>query len=173
MKKLKVFLETAVVTGLGTGLAPTAPGTFGSLLGLPLGAGIFYLVSFAFPGQYFLVGDISTEAFAAGVGILIVLSIGGLFVIESYEKRHRVHDDKKIVLDEVLGQAIGIFFLTPSLKSYVIAFAFFRFFDILKPGPIGWIDLNWPGARGTLCDDLLAGGVVAALMLTLRSFAVL
>jgi phosphatidylglycerophosphatase A len=132
------------------GLSPKAPGTAGSLAGLPLGMVISYAPSF-----------LGLETGFAKFGIislfLLAFTLFAWFVISKAEAAWQTHDDGRIVIDEVIGQAIPIAFLGDSLAVLTLSFLLFRLFDILKPGPIGWADLTLPGAWGTLIDDVIAG----------------
>jgi phosphatidylglycerophosphatase A len=80
------------------------------------------------------------------------------------EFKWRTHDDSRIVVDEIVGQAIAVAFLPVSWTMLVACFALFRLLDIWKPLLIGWIDRNAPGAWGTLCDDLLAGALTGIFL---------
>lgn len=131
----------------GIGKAPKAPGTFGSLPGLALGVGLHQLNSVV----------LITVA-------LLLLSVSAWWAIDRTERALGIHDDQRIVIDEVAGQAIAVAYLTPSLWAVVLAFGLFRLLDVTKPLLIGKIDREGPGALGTLGDDLLAG-VVAAVIL--------
>lgn len=96
--------------------------------------------------------------------VLIALTAFAFWMIHLTEIVWNTHDDQRIVVDEIAGQAIAIAYVQPSLVISLIAFALFRLFDIWKPGPIGWIDRAWPGASGTLFDDILAGICAAILV---------
>ena len=143
---LKRFLFLGVSTGLGTGYAPFAPGTFGSLLGIPLGLGLIYL-----PGWQAL------------------LVIGAIFaIVQPMVERSCKHwgemDSSKVVIDEVIGQALGMLTLRhfirngtfPPLSLIVISFVLFRVLDILKPFPARTFDRQ-PTAFGVLADDVVCG----------------
>jgi len=145
-----------IATAFGIGRAPKAPGTFGSLPGLAVGAGINLAAS--------RFGDSGTWGFHGLVLLsLVMVSAVAYWSIDRTEKVLSVHDDQSIVIDEVAGQAIAVAWLPVDWVPYLAAFALFRLFDITKPGPIGRIDRDVPGTWGTLGDDLLAG-VVAGLV---------
>jgi phosphatidylglycerophosphatase A len=146
--KLNGWSCLAVVFPLG--LAPKAPGTFGSLAGIPVG--IFFYSFGQQLSQSWGWPDGSVQTL-----LLIALGLFSWLVIERTEKSWNTHDDGRIVIDEVLGQAIPLSYLTGDWKLVVSAFLLFRFFDIVKPGPIGWADRKLPGAWGTLLDDVIAG----------------
>jgi len=128
-----------LATGLGLGLIPGAPGTFGTLLGIPL-AWVF-----ARPGIF--INSLSLLAFAA----LSVWIAGKAEVI--FQK----HDAQNIVIDEVAGIAVTLFLIPFSYKTAIAGFLLFRFFDIVKLGPVKWADNRLSGGFGIVADDLLAG----------------
>ncbi|RZA22616.1 MAG: phosphatidylglycerophosphatase A [Proteobacteria bacterium] len=135
------------------GMLPKAPGTWGSLLGIPLAYGIV---------QVSALGGV--WAFYITLMLLSLFTVFSLWVIARTEAYWQTHDDGRIVIDEVLGQAIVSCFFPFDLFHIIAAFILFRIFDIFKPGPIGWADRKLPGAWGTLLDDVIAG-IFAALVL--------
>ena len=68
-----------------------------------------------------------------------------------------VHDHPAIVWDEIVGYAIAMFALPFEWPYVLAAFVLFRFFDIVKPWPIGWVDKQLTGGSGIMMDDVLAG----------------
>ncbi|HYX32260.1 MAG TPA: phosphatidylglycerophosphatase A [Oligoflexus sp.] len=146
--RLNFWSSLAVAFPLG--LAPKAPGTFGSLAGIPVG--IFF-----FNYGHTLAARWGWSAWLVQILLLSLLGILSWWCIERTEKFWNTHDDGRIVIDEVLGQAIPLSFIAADWKIVLAAFALFRFFDIVKPGPIGWADRELPGAWGTLIDDVIAG----------------
>lgn len=149
--KLKDRLAVASSTALGIGFFPIAPGTMGSLPGLLLAYGL----SFLGWGGYLL---------------YVLLCLLGHLAIQRTEAVWGSHDDSRIVLDEVLGQALAVLFVPMTVPNLLLGFLCFRILDIWKPSLIGVIDRDWPGAFGTLYDDILAGACTAVL-LWLISFA--
>lgn len=131
-------------------MAPKAPGTFGSLAGIPVG--IFF---YTFGKN--LADEWQWPDWLPQSMLLILLGLFSWLVIDRTEKFWKTHDDGRIVIDEVLGQAIPLSFIAGDWKLVFGSFALFRFFDIVKPGPIGWADRRLPGAWGTLLDDVIAG----------------
>jgi phosphatidylglycerophosphatase A len=146
------MIDRVYTSFFGIGFIKKAPGTFGSLPGLALG--------------YFL----SPFPLLASVGILVLLTALAYFAVKSVEERLSSHDPSEVVIDEVIGQAIAVLWIGPGVFSLVLVFCFFRFFDILKPGPIGWIDKKVDGPMGTLGDDLLAGIFAGASTLGVEFF---
>ncbi|MBM4252325.1 MAG: phosphatidylglycerophosphatase A [Deltaproteobacteria bacterium] len=152
-----------IATAFGIGRAPKAPGTFGSLPGLAVGAGINWVASRSFGA--------GTLEFHGTLAIsLVMVSALAYWSIDRMETALAVHDDQSIVIDEVAGQAIAAAWMPIDWAPYFVAFLLFRLFDITKPGPIGKIDRDAPGAWGTLGDDLLAG-VVAAIVGSTLAYA--
>jgi len=132
-----------LATGGWVGLAPVAPGTFGSMLGLPVAWGISLLPS------YWLQGAALVALFAVGVPVCTAATrrMGGL------------KDPGSIVLDEILGMAITLFMIPldpPLLSIFLAGFLLFRLFDVTKPPPIGRLE-RLPNGLGIMADDCLAG----------------
>jgi phosphatidylglycerophosphatase A len=143
-------LNRLFITFFGTGLAPKAPGTVGSLAALIVGI----LILEVFPMQTLFM-------------LTLAISIIAIFEINRYEKETRSHDDKSIVIDEVAGMWIAMMFAISTAQSMsypfaweiaiVSSFASFRLFDIWKPSTIGTIDRKVKGGLGVMGDDILAG----------------
>ena len=145
--------------GCGIGFIPVAPGTFGSLPGLLLGAGIHMGMAAHF-------GPGAPAVLATMVCLAMTLALS-LAVITRTEKMTGLHDDQRIVVDEIAGQAIAVAFVPPAIIPYVLGFALFRMLDIIKPSLIGKIDQEVTGPWGTLADDVLAGCIVAPMIYAL------
>lgn len=132
--------------GFGSGLAPVAPGTFGTLVAIPV---------------YLLMQPLSPVVFAA---VTVVLFFIGVVLCHTTARALGGQDHPAIVWDEIVGYLITMF-MAPSGWEWVVAgFLLFRFFDILKPWPIRWIDRQVHGGFGIMLDDVLAG-VFACLCL--------
>lgn len=123
----------------GLGLLP-ASGTWGSVAALPLA---FVLQSMG--GNN-----------ALTLGIVAVCLIGTL-ACNWFERTTNTHDASDIVIDEVAGMMIALIFLPFSIKAWGLAFICFRFFDIVKPWPIGHIDRRLNSGWGVMLDDIIAG----------------
>jgi phosphatidylglycerophosphatase A len=132
----------AIATAGGVGLIPTAPGSFGALVGLALWAG---LASLSIP--------VSLAAWATLLGLAIWAS--------GRAQQSLGEDDGRIVIDEVAGQLTALMFLPVRLEVGLVGFALFRLFDIWKPAPIRAFE-SLPGGAGVVADDI-AAGVVANL----------
>ena len=124
----------------GCGFINPAPGTWGSLGALPFG-----VILYMFGGAYGL-------AMAA-----FIITLIGLWSADKFDKVMDGHDSKMIVIDEVAGQWIALIPAALNPALILIAFILFRFFDILKPWPISFIDKRVPGALGVMGDDIIAG----------------
>lgn len=132
--------------GFGSGLAPKAPGTFGTLAALPL---------------YFLMMNLSLPVFVA---LTLIITIAGFWICDIAAKDMQVHDHGAIVCDEVAGMLITMIAAPVGLLPLVVGFVLFRFFDIIKPWPIKLLDRHVKGGFGIMIDDVLAG-VFAAICL--------
>lgn len=145
--------------GFGLGFLPKAPGTYGSALGIALA------FVFAKLGSLDIFSLSSAVKF---ICLFTVLSYISWLAIAKTEKKSGLHDDSRIVIDEVCGQIL-VFTLVPfTAINILLGFGLFRLFDIVKRGPVGWADKNIQGAWGTLVDDLIAG-LLAAIALYLLS----
>jgi len=134
--------------GLGLGLAPVAPGTFGTLLGIPVALALAQLGS---------AGAIVGTAFLFAVGV---------WLCDRSARALGVHDHPGIVWDEVVGYAIAVIFLPETWTWWLAAFVLFRALDIVKPWPIREIDHSLRGGLGTMLDDAVAG-LLTGMALTL------
>ena len=126
--------------GFGSGLAPKAPGTFGTLAALPL---VWLLASYTSFGLYFI--------------ITCLVCLAGIWICDLTAKDMQVHDDASIVWDEVAGMLITMLAVPISWQTLLVGFLLFRFFDILKPWPISYLDKQVHGGFGIMIDDVLAG----------------
>ena len=132
--------------GFGTGLAPFAPGTFGSIPGALL---------------FWLTLDLGLYA---QVAIAVALAAAGVWICGESAKRLGVHDHGGIVWDEIVGMYVTLFVATVSVQGFVLAFVLFRVMDIVKPWPIRDLDHRIHGGLGIMLDDLVAA-LYAALLL--------
>jgi phosphatidylglycerophosphatase A len=136
--------------GFGSGLAPVAPGTAGTLAAVPL---------------YLLLRDLPLDGYLAVVALFF---LAGLPVCAHAARRLGVHDHPAIVWDEIVGYLVTMISAPPGLVWMIAGFVLFRFFDILKPWPIRWCDRRVHGGFGIMLDDLLAG-VISAVLLQISS----
>lgn len=135
-------IKTAFVLGtwFGSGKAPVASGTFGSLAALP----------FAFLLMYF-----GNWIYLSAATVIVYLI--GVWSADIVMKQTNTQDPGIIVIDEVAGQWVALLTAPLDPISYAIAFLFFRFFDILKPWPACWADSKLHSATGVMLDDIFAG----------------
>ena len=127
-----------IAYGFGSGLAPRAPGTAGSLLAL-----LLFLPCLTLPLLVQLV-------------LIITTLVVGTLVSDRVARELDLKDPSGIVIDEFVGMWITLLFL-PSLWWLVPAFLLFRLFDILKPWPVSWADEELSGGAGIMLDDVVAG----------------
>jgi phosphatidylglycerophosphatase A len=147
-----------------SGLSPKAPGTAGTLVSLPLGMAVLLLLG---PQTLFLA--------------TILITLIAVKTIDAHERAGNPHDDQRIVIDELAGMwlalsiAPGIMIAPEALLQWengfviqsLLAFGFFRLYDIKKPSIIGRIDREAKGGIGVMGDDLIAGalaGISTALV---------
>ena len=130
-----------VALGLGTGLSPWAPGTFGTLLAIPLA---FVLWTWA-----------NDLAFLA---VVFVLLLGGAWAAQRTGRALGAPDHGGIVIDEVAAFLLVLFFTGSQPHRIALAFVLFRLFDIVKPPPIRQIDARMKSGIGVMVDDLVAAG---------------
>ncbi|MGD8213457.1 MAG: phosphatidylglycerophosphatase A [Desulfobacterales bacterium] len=144
--KLREDVVVFLATGFYIGKLPFAPGTFGSLIGLPL--------SFALAG------------ISLGQAILctLIFTLVAIYIADTAEKLLNQKDPGCIVIDEVAGMVATLIGLPFNLITVVIGFITFRILDILKPFPIRSLDKRISGGLGVVADDL-AAGIVANLLL--------
>lgn len=136
------FREKAVVflaTGCLLGNIPFAPGTFGSLLGIPL-AFIFSKI----------------DVFVAALGTLAFI-IFATWIAHRAEKSFNNADPGNIVIDEIAGMAVTFIGVPFDLASVVSGFLIFRALDIAKPFPIRRLERRLSGGAGIVLDDVVAG----------------
>ncbi len=124
--------------GFGTGLAPFAPGTFGSLPGLL----IFWLTLGL--GTY------------VQLGIVAAMAAIGVWICGESARRIGVHDHGGIVWDEIVGMYLTLFLAPQTVAGWIVAFVLFRVMDIVKPWPIRDLDHRLGGGAGIMLDDVVA-----------------
>lgn len=132
-------LVMAVATGFYAGKIPVAPGTFGSLVGLAF----CYLLSRLDVG--------------AGIIVLAVTAVLSCWVAGAAEAMLGAKDPGAIVIDEIVGMGVTLAGISFSWGTAVGGFLLFRFFDILKPFPIRYLEKRLPGGVGIVADDVVAG----------------
>jgi phosphatidylglycerophosphatase A len=138
--------------GFGSGLAPKAPGTFGTLAAIPV---------------YFLMAPLSWPLYL----LLIILSfVFGIYVCDRASQMLGVHDHGGIVWDEFVGLWITLFLIPFEWHWLLLGFVLFRFFDIIKPFPIKWLDKKVKGGFGIMIDDVIAGIFAWVVLMIIVSY---
>ncbi len=129
-----------IATWFGSGLAPKASGTFGTIAALPFAC----IVQYNFQSQGLFI-------------VAIIIFFIGWWASNQYMKHYpENHDPKQIVVDEVAGIFLTLSVLPATWHGYVAGFIAFRFFDVLKPWPISLADRKIKGGFGVMFDDILA-----------------
>jgi phosphatidylglycerophosphatase A len=136
-----------IATFFGTGYFPKAPGSFATLATLPL---------------YLLLRRLPAYLYILSLGKLIVLGVIASDVMEKEWGK----DPSRVVIDEVCGLLVTLISRPRGFKEIALGTALFRFFDIVKPPPVGTIDKKVKGGIGIMADDI-AAGVISALILHL------
>ena len=132
----------------GLGYAPKAPGTFGTLMGIPLW---WALSTLNLPVWQFVL-------------VVALLTGFAIWVSGHAERIYASHDSGKIVIDEVVGFLATVIAVDFGLREVIVAFAMFRLFDIIKPPPIGAVDKQVEGGFGVVIDDTIAGLMACPLV---------
>ncbi len=132
--------------GFGSGAAPKAPGTFGTLAAIP----VFLLLAYL-PLWAYLV-------------VLVLAFALGVYLCGQASEDMGVHDHGGIVWDEFVGFWITMIALPVHWAWIIAGFVLFRFFDIIKPWPIGWLDKRVHGGLGIMIDDVIAGIFALAIL---------
>ncbi|HAA06572.1 MAG TPA: phosphatidylglycerophosphatase A [Acinetobacter schindleri] len=144
--------------GFGSGLAPKAPGTFGSAFAL------------LFVPIWLAIG------FSNTILAIIIMSLVGIWICGRTADLMGVHDDGRIVWDEFAGQSITflplLYLNEMSWTWALVGFALFRLFDVWKPWPIHVIDRQIDGGFGIMLDDIIAGLWAALCILLYFYFTV-
>ena len=141
-----------------SGLSPKAPGTVGTIVSLIIA--MFLL-------QYIQISTLFM--------LSLLISVFAVKQIDIYEKEVGTHDGSEIVIDELAGMWIALAIANATSDNYIIAimaFVYFRLFDILKPSIIGKIDRDVKGGWGVMGDDMVAG-LFAGLCTSMTYFLLL
>ncbi|HET7330996.1 phosphatidylglycerophosphatase A [Dyella sp.] len=135
--------------GFGSGLAPVAQGTFGSLAAI---------LPWLLLRQYSL---------SLNLAVIVIGFAVGIWACDIAGRALRVDDHRSLVWDEFIGQWIALLpALLASWWAIVLGFALFRLFDVWKPWPIRYLDRHLKGGLGVMADDVIAG-IFAAVVLKL------
>ena len=128
-----------IAFGFGIGLAPVAPGTFGTMLAFPI---FMLLVPRLNPYEFTL--------------LLLAMYVIGIWACELSGRKLGVHDHGGMVWDETVAFLLVLFLIPNQLVWQAFAFLLFRLFDIFKPAPIRHFDHSIRNGAGVMLDDLLA-----------------
>lgn len=148
-----------LATGFGSGLSPIVPGTMGTIAAIP-----FYLLLVQLPLPFYLLA-------------VIIACIIGVKICQVTSDDMKVHDHGSIVWDEFAGLWITML-VVPLLnlnamdwKWLLTGFVLFRFFDMVKPWPIGWLDKRVHGGLGIMLDDIVAGVMAGVALYLVGKYA--
>lgn len=139
MSALQKRLIQFTATGFGSGYAPVAPGTAGTLVGIPL---FFVFSLLPWPLDLFL---------------LVLFTGAAVYVAQAAEKLFAKKDAPSIVIDEITGFLWTMFYISPTPTGVLGGFLLFRLIDIAKPFPVRSIQDKLPGGYGIVGDDVMAG----------------
>ena len=139
-------LSVAVATALGVGYVPFAPGTFGSLAGLVVFAGVR-----------------ATGQPAVELAAIVAIFFAGVWAATAAEAHFGHIDPGPVVIDEVLGMLVTLTLLPVSMTGVLVGFVLFRVFDVIKPYPANRLE-QLHGGVGVMADDAMAA-VYANLVL--------
>lgn len=132
--------------GLGSGAAPWAPGTFGTLAAVI---------------PYFWFQQLSLPWYLL---MLVITTLIGIWLCDRTSKDIGVKDHGGIVWDEFVGFWITMTLAPAGILWIVYGFVLFRILDIWKPWPIKWADQKVSGGLGVMLDDIIAGVMAAAIL---------
>jgi phosphatidylglycerophosphatase A len=144
-----------IAVGFGSGLAPKAPGTAGTLVAIPL-----FMLMQPLPLISYLL-------------ITTCLFISGIWICTYAAEKFGVHDHPAIVIDEIVGFLITMIAAPEGWLAVIAGFVLFRLFDAIKPWPVSWFDRNINGGLGIMLDDVVAGIISLAIIQGLVYFEVL
>lgn len=140
------MLAELIATGFYVGKIPFAPGTLGTLVGIPL---VLFL-------------SIEKKLL---FGAIIILFFLGWISAEAMVQKTGNPDPEEVVIDEIVGYMASFLFIEPSYKTIILAFILFRVIDIFKPFPVNLFE-KFPGGLGVMADDLV-GGILTSFILYL------
>jgi phosphatidylglycerophosphatase A len=136
-----------IALGFGAGLAPVAPGTFGTLVAIPI--------------ALFLRAHFPDAVFAAAIAVFALI---GVWAAQITGRDLGAADHGAIVWDEVVAFLLILFFVGDDGVRVALAFLVFRIFDIVKPPPIRQLDAALKNGLGVMLDDLLAAGYTLVVL---------
>ena len=128
-----------VALGFGSGLLPVAPGTAGTLIGIPV------VILFQF---------LPTAVMLLGTLLIVLLSV---WLAGAVTRQIGIEDHPSIVIDEIAGYVVAMTMIPLTWWTVIAGFLIFRLLDIYKPPPANWLDRNCTGGFGITADDVVAG----------------
>lgn len=140
--------------GLGSGLAPWAPGTAGTLFG--------------WLAYVFIKPQFSDARFIALLAVAFAL---GVYACQRTGRDIGVPDHGSIVWDEIVAIWLVLLLTPPHWSWQLGAFVLFRLFDIVKLPPADWIDQRMKNGLGVMLDDLVAAGYALLALALIRHLA--
>ncbi len=140
-----------VAMGFGAGLAPFAPGTFGTLVAFPL----WWVMDRGYEPATFL-------------GVIAFLFVAGVWACELAGRHLGIADHGAFVWDEVVAFLLVLAIAPEGFGWQLAAFLLFRFFDIVKPSPIREAERRFKGGFGVMLDDLIAAGYTLLVLALAR-----
>src|SRR6185503_6964686 len=176
VRSAKDYLALAIAT-CGVGYLPLAPGTWGSLVGIGVyavvrGIGLKVMFDAAAARNLTLLHVYSVTLMLELLAAIIITFIG-IWAASRTEKLAGRKDPSKVVIDEVAGQFIALlpvpFLINEAWWAAILAFVFFRFFDIVKPYPARKFE-SLESGLGIMADDIVAGiyaAIVVAIAVTI------
>jgi phosphatidylglycerophosphatase A len=135
-----------LATGGYIGKSPIAPGTLGSLWGLPMALAL------------------ARTSFGVGLLITALLTAVAIWSAGRCADLMGLKDPGAVVIDEVAGMVVALLGLPFSVTTACLGFALFRLLDITKPFPVGWLDRRLTGGLGIVADDVAAGVMVNLIL---------
>jgi len=135
-----------IATGCYSGKIPFAPGTFGTIAAIPF-ALVFLIIPPSLTGIY-----------------ITGLILAAIYFSDEAEKILGKKDPGCIVIDEIAGYVVTMAWVPVNIHTLVAGFLLFRFFDIVKFGPVKYFESNFSGGAGVVLDDIMAGILSAAVL---------
>ena len=136
-----------IALGFGTGLAPVAPGTVGTLLAFPI-----YWLLFPWLDAPWM------------FGMITALFVLGVWACGRTGTAMGIADHSGMVWDEVVAMLLILMIVPAGVGWWTAAFFAFRFFDVVKPPPIRYFDRTVKGGFGVMFDDILAAFYTVILL---------
>lgn len=145
ISRINYRISEFIGTGIYTGYMPKMPGTWGTLVGIPLALGLAYL-------------DLPLR-----LGVLGLITLLGIYVSNVIVRVRGVDDPGYVVIDEIAGYAVTLLLFQPTWQALLSGFVLFRIFDITKPPPVSTLE-QLHGGVGIMLDDLMAGIYAGSIM---------